>query len=88
MSDYNAIASMAGNMALRDRIAACAAEEGKPDPVVWAQEHMWAIVASPGWADAWKYARDTYNVNQNPNTGARTDVIDDAMILAAVQATT
>lgn len=88
MSNYSAVASMAASISLRDRVAACAAQEGKPDPVIWAQQHMWAIAASATWDDTWQYAVDTYNVNQNPDTGARTDVISDAMILAAVQATT
>lgn len=88
MSNYSAVAAMAASISLRDRIAACAAQENKPDPVLWASQHMWAIVASPGWDDAWQSAIDGYNVNQNPDTGVRTDVISDQMILTAVQETT
>ena len=87
MSNYSAVAAMAGSLSLRDRVAACAAQEGKSNPVIWAQEHMWAIAASPSWDETWQYAVDTYNVNQNPDTGSRTDVISDAMILTAVQGT-
>lgn len=84
---YKAIASMASNSSLISRVAAAAAKEGKPDPQTWAIQHMWQISASPQWDETWDYAVDTLNVNQNPDIGARTDVITDSMILAAVQAT-
>lgn len=85
---YKAIAEMASNSSLISRVAAAAAKQQKPDPNTWAMQHMWQISASPDWDTTWDYAVDNYNVNQNPDIGARTDVITDSMILAAVQATT
>lgn len=84
--NYNAIADMSQSNSLRSRVTACAAESGKPDPSTWSGSRMWQISASPGWNEAWANAVDNLNVNQNPDIGARTDVITDAMILAAVQA--
>lgn len=83
---YNAVVEMAQSASLRNRVAACAAAEGVTNPEQWAASKMWALASSPGWAEDWAYAQDTYTVNQNPDTGARTDVIGDAQILAAVQA--
>lgn len=77
---------MATNASLRERVAAAAAGEGITDPLQWAADHMWAVASSPGWAAAWDYAEDTKTENVNPDTGARLDVIDDSMILSAVQA--
>lgn len=46
---------------------------------------MWKFATQEGWAEAWAYAYDNMNENQNPDIGYRTDVISDAQILAAVQ---
>lgn len=86
MGSYNAIILIAGSPSLTTRVAAAAASEGALDPVRWAQDHIWALAAEPGWADAWLSAIAAYNVNVNPDTGQRDDVITDAMILGAVQA--
>lgn len=83
---YSTIAEIAGSTSLQTRIAGAAAQEGVDLPVGWAATHAWEIAASPEWADNWAYAVDTATVNVNPDTGARNDVISDAMILAAVQA--
>lgn len=84
---YNGIREMAKSTSLLERIAAAAAEEGIEFPVPWANAHMWEIAASPEWSTKWDYAKDTWQVNANPDFGARTDVISDADILSAVQAT-
>jgi hypothetical protein len=83
---YTSIVEMATNPSLRSRVAACAAEQNLADPDQWAADNMWWLAAQPGWAQDWDYAKDTYQINANPDLGARTDVIDDAQILAAVQA--
>lgn len=83
---YTAIAEMAISKSLRSRVAAAAASEGIAEPMTWANDHMWQLVASPGWGDKWSYASDNWQVNVNPDFGARTDVMSDADILAAVQA--
>lgn len=80
---YSDIANMARNGDLRERIAACAAKEGvhDPHPTAWADAHQWRLAASPGWEEAWAYARGTGVENIGRNEG----VINDQMILAAVQ---
>lgn len=83
---YYATQEMAASGSLHNRITACAAQEGFTNPVEWTAQHVWAVVARTDWSDAWTYAKDNYNINQNPDIGARNDVISDAMILAAVQA--
>lgn len=83
---YKSIANMASSQSLAGRIAACAAGCGKADPQTWAMQNMWRIVAAPDWDTTWDYAEDTASINVNPDTGIRTDVISDAMILASVQA--
>ena len=84
---YASIVDMSQSAALRARVAACAADEGlQGDPTVWAASHIWEIVASDaGWVQAWDSAVASSSVNYNPDTGARDDVITDAMILSVVQ---
>jgi hypothetical protein len=82
----SAVAEIASSVSLRERIIACAAQEGEPDPVQWARDHVWAIAASPGWDDNWDYAKASSTPNTNPDIGGRDDVITDAAILSAVQA--
>jgi hypothetical protein len=83
---YNSIVEIAQSESLRGRITAAAAAEGIDYPEQWASTAMWKLAASPGWADKWDSANDSYTVNANPDTGARTDVISDGDILSAVQA--
>lgn len=83
---YNSIREMAASSSLLSRVAAAAAQEGTDSPVAWANSNMWKLAASPGWDDQWDYAKATATPNVNPDTGARTDVISDSDILAAVQA--
>jgi hypothetical protein len=80
---YNDIADMAVNAQLQNRVIACAAVEGEPNPVSWLSSNMWAIAASPGWGDAWEYGLATGIPPEE--IGANEAVISDAMILAAVQ---
>jgi hypothetical protein len=83
---YQSIVDMAQSESLLNRIAAAAAQEGwQGDPRQFAMNRRWEFAKDSGWVAAWDYACGEYNVNQNPDTGARTDVISDAMILAAVQ---
>jgi hypothetical protein len=83
---YLSVVQMASSQSLLSRIIAAAAAEGVAQPQAWAQENVWRIVSSPGWADAWAYAVDTATDEHNPDTGKRPTVISDPMILAAVQA--
>lgn len=82
---YRSIMTMASSQSLRTRVAACAAEQGADNAVQWTEQHIIKLCTSPGWREAWAYAVDTYQINLNPDTGVRDDVISDTMILAAVQ---
>jgi hypothetical protein len=87
---YSSIAAMAKSVSLQVRVAACAATQpnipmGLPAGA-WAQGNMLTICAQPGWADKWDQA-PLYNPDgTKTDTGARDDVITDAMILEAVTA--
>jgi len=83
---YSSVVEMAQSDSLLNRVAAAAASEGfEDDPVSFARNMIWQIVASPGWSEAWDSAQAAASVNDNPDTGARDDVITDGMILSAVQ---
>jgi hypothetical protein len=83
---YSSIVDMANSASLIGRVTACAAQEGIDNPETWTRSNVWKICSSPGWAAAWQFATDNYQVNANPDYGARTDVISDSDVLAAVQA--
>lgn len=83
---YTSIRDIATDGSLMSRITAAAAIEGIDNPESWVNSRMWQFAAQPSWGDKWAYAQDTYQVNANPDLGARDDVISDADILAAVQA--
>lgn len=72
---------MAQDYDLQRRITACAAVEGKNDPLSWAPSRMWSLSATPGWDEA--YASAIAGGISAP--GKSETVITDAMILAAVQ---
>jgi hypothetical protein len=84
---YSSIVEMTNSPVLLRRVAACAADEGLVgNPEAWAQQNIWAVVSSDaGWVAAWDSARASSSDNYNPDTGARDDVITDAMILSVVQ---
>ena len=79
---YADIADMAKDQQLQERIIACAATEDKDNPSLWVAARVWSLVGSPGWGDAYAYARAAGNA-QPGRDGA---VITDPMILSAVQA--
>ena len=87
---YLTINEIADSASMQARIRACVAQEAASAGLSisvgsWVAERMLRFAASPGWADKWQYAKDTYRVDFNPDTGARSDVINDADILAVVQ---
>lgn len=83
---YTSIVEMANSSSLIGRLTAAAAGESIASPEQWTRTNLWKIVSSPGWADNWQFASDNATVNTNPDLGIRTDVINDASILSAVQA--
>lgn len=82
---YMDIVEMAGNQSFIARVAACAAAEGISNPQAWAVENIWKVAGFPGFDGAWRAAEANKTINQNPDTGARTDVISDAMLQASVK---
>jgi hypothetical protein len=81
---YYDIAQMAVNYALQSRITACAATQDLDSPHDWMGEHIWAVVAAPGWGDSWASAI-AGGMSQD-EAGANPGVITDGMILSEVQA--
>ena len=82
---YNTIMNMSKSTGLKNRLTGAAAQEGRADAQIWVDQNIWSLINSSEWVSAWEYAEDTKTVNVNPDTGARDDVINDAMILSAVQ---
>lgn len=76
-----AIVEMSSSPSLMDRVAAAMATLGIHNPREVLISRQQAIAATPGWAGVWQMAVDNYDINQNPDFGARTDVITDEMIL-------
>ena len=79
---YWDISQMSADLDLTSRVAACAAQEGIPDPRQWAADRMLNIAAAPGWGEAWASA--IAGGDQYP--GRNPAVITDPMILSEVQA--
>jgi hypothetical protein len=87
MSDsYLTIARISMDTMMRWRVAACAAQQGEPQPDLWASTFSYAWASQPGWAAAWDSALAGGRPNDEPSPGADPAVITDAMILSAVQA--
>lgn len=80
---YEIIAKIAMNDAIRPRLIACAAEQGKPKPYEnWVDTHRWDLAILPDWVAAWEYAE-----LQGPGMeiGLNPQVITDQMMLSAIQ---
>lgn len=73
---------------LISRSAACAATLGVSGPLQWASTHIWELVATPGWVEAYMDAGGVPDGDPAGFTltlGANPEVVTDDMILAAVQ---
>lgn len=79
---YEDVSKLAYDGNLRERLIAAAALEGIADPETWVDSKRWEFAAQPGWADAYASAVETHI----DLPGLRPGVIDDTMILSAVQA--
>ena len=78
---------IADNWAMRNRVAAAAAEQNAPgDPDEWANTNRRDWAAAPGWSDAWESAKVLYFDTPGYDPGADEAVITDGQILAQVQA--
>lgn len=83
---YNTIVHMAHDGDLQQRFIACAAQEGIDQPDAWVLTNKWALVASDSQAVAdYAYAMDLDNAGIG-QYGKREDIINDAKLLAIVQA--
>lgn len=81
---YSTQATMSVDGDFIARVAACAAVEVPKthQPQQWANDHVWWVAASPGFADSYEYAVNT----DVPRPGNDPAVITDEQILSAVQA--
>ena len=79
---YAGIHQMQSNIALRARITACAAQEGKTWAQITEPMYFYKLASSPGWGAAWASAE----AGGVADPGANEGVITDGMILSAVQA--
>ena len=79
---YSAVAKMAEDVDLINRVAACAAVEGVAKPVGWVSPLSWEFAAQPGWAVGYQAAQ---SVDAERPGLVDAGGITDAMILAAVQ---
>lgn len=78
---YLTISTIAADQNMRQRVAACAAQEGEVTPEHWSFNNSYRWAASPGWAEAWESAV----AGNNPAPGADPAVITDGQILSTVQ---
>jgi predicted Rdx family selenoprotein len=82
---YAAQADLSKDRDFIERIAACAAVEAANKagnfPLRWAEENVWKIAASPGFAAAYESAQ----VSEVVRPGRDAGVITDGMLLATVQ---
>ena len=78
---YAAHAAIVASGTLRQRIVACAAQEGAPNPPQWVNSTIWTLPASD-WIAAWEYMEAA---NPGDDHGANEAGVTDAMILAVVQ---
>jgi hypothetical protein len=93
MSDsYIAIAEIASDGWMNERLRACAAQQehltGVPvDSDTWVAQQRYIWASSPSWGEKWDYAKATH---QDPEymPGKDPAVITDGDILATVQALT
>jgi hypothetical protein len=78
---YTTLAHLAKDADFIERVTACAATQGITQADRWADDNKWAMAAQPGFDAAYEYAVNTGVTDPGENLG----VIDDGMILSAVQ---
>lgn len=80
---YGHVVLIASDQDIHQRLTACAAAEGIPNPAEWVYARRWRFAALPGWADTWESAADVVHVDR---PGWRPSVFSDSMLLSGVQA--
>lgn len=84
MDTYATIALVAATPRFQERLVACAAQQGAPDPAQWVWQRRYTLAAAPSWAakvDSWLAA----NPDGGDGWAHDQSVISDADILAVVQ---
>lgn len=87
---YLGISQAAVSPALRNRVAACVAQEytGPDHPLMVTDRIQWQCAAEPGWGEAWASAltaQEDLPYEDRTDPGLDPAVIPDAWILTAVQ---
>jgi len=95
---YLAISEIAQSPSMNDRMRAAATQQSHlgntpdidpNDPLTWVSAHAYLWASSPGWGEAWDYAKATHPPAEDEpayDPGKDPGVITDSMILATVQA--
>lgn len=78
---YATHAAIVQSGSLRQRLTACAAQEGAPNPPQWVNANIWPMPTSE-WIAAWNAAEVG---DPGGDHGANEAAITDAMILAVIQ---
>ena len=78
---YATHAAISNSPSLRQRLTACAAQEGATDPPRWVGAVIWTLPQAD-WVAAWDSAEVA---NPGEDHGANPAVITDAIILATIQ---
>ena len=78
---YAIHADIVASGSLRQRITACAAQEGATDPPRWVNATIWTLPQSD-WIAAWQYREAS---DPGADHGANEAGVTDGMILAVVQ---
>lgn len=94
---YLAIAQIADDEIIRSRMNAAVTQQvhlgntpqigNTPDndPLTWVGRNRYVWASSPGWGEAWAYARLVHESDSDYSPGRDEGVITDGMILAAIQ---
>jgi hypothetical protein len=93
--EYLAIAAIAGDHWMNERLRAAATQQSHagnavydPDPVAWTDLNRYLWASSPGWGEKWQSALAAHPPETEPDyqPGRDMAVITDGDILATVQA--
>ena len=90
---YLAIAAIATDQYMNERLNACATQQAYLDdngvnpqePLTWVIQYRYVWAASPSWGEKWQYALDSHPDDDTYEPGTDTAVITDLDILATVQ---
>ncbi len=92
---FHSLYELCQSQGLKQRMIACAAAAEEANPVAWIDQQMYGMVplmltppdgegSSQHWWQVWEYAKANMTENNNPDIGARTDVILDDWINSVI----